>query len=104
MVESSGSVHVMSVLSLERNGTSVAFTCSGDHDPSRQPKSLLQSAGVSLLTDRMRSGTYWMQANWQVTVEGKASVNKLAEVFPSRSTTVQEDGATSSTDVAEPVT
>ena len=104
LVESSGLVHVMSVFSLERNGTSVAFTCSGDCDPSRQPKSLLQPAGVSLLTDRMRSGTYWMQANWQVTVEGKASVNKLAEVFPSQSTTVQDDGATSSTDVAEPVT
>ena len=69
-----------------------------------KPKSLLQSAGVSLLTDRMRSGTYWMQANWQVTVEGKSSVNKLAGVFPSQSTTVQEDAATSSTDVAEPVT
>ena len=45
-----------------------------------------------------------MQANWQVTVEGKSSVNKLAGVFPSQSTTVQEDGATSSTDVAEPAT
>ena len=40
----------------------------------------------------------------KLTVEGKSSVNKLAEVFPSKSTIVQEDGATSSTDVAEPVT
>ena len=31
-------------------------------------------------------------------------MNKLAEVFPSQITTVQEDVATSSTDVAEPVT
>ena len=87
------------------NGTSVAFTCSGDHDdPSRQPRSLLQSAGVSLQIDQTRNGTYWMQVNWQVTVDGEASVNKLAGVFPSQSTTVHEDGATSSTYVAEPVT
>ena len=44
-------------LSLDRNGTSVAFTCSGDYHPSRQPKPLLQSSGVSLLTDQTRSGT-----------------------------------------------
>ena len=31
-------------------------------------------------------------------------MNKLAGVFPSPITTVQEDGATSSTDVAEPAT
>ena len=30
-------------------------------------------------------------------------MNKVAEVFPSQSTTVQEDGAASSTDVIEPV-
>ena len=51
----------------------------------------------------MRSGTCWVQANWQVTVEGKSSANKLAGVFPSQITTVQEGEATSSTDVAEPV-
>ena len=45
-----------------------------------------------------------MQANWRVTVEGKSSVSKLAGFFPSQITTVQEGGATSSTDVAEPVT
>ena len=94
----------MSVLSLERNGTSVAFNCSGDYDPGRQPKPLLRSAGVSLVNDQMRSGTRWVQANLQVTVEGKSSVNKLAGVFLSQITTVQEGGATSSTDVAEPVT
>ena len=74
------------------------------YDPSGQPRPLLQSAGVSLLIDQTRSGTCWMQANWQVTVEDKSSVNKLAEVIPSQSTTVQEDEATSVTDVAEPVT
>ena len=101
LVESSRLVPVMSVLSLEMNGTSVTFTCSGDYDPSRQPKPLLQSSGVSLRNDHTRSGTRWVQANWQVTVEGRASLNKLAGVFPSQSTTMQEDGATSSTDVPE---
>ena len=104
LVEASRLVPVMSVLSLKMNGTSVAFTCSGDYDPSGQPKPLLQSSGVSLLNDQTRSGTYRMQANWQVTVDGKSSVNKLAGVFPSQITTVQEGGTTSSTDVAEPAT
>ena len=90
LVVSSRLVPVISVLSLERNETSVAFTCSGDYDPSRQPKPLLQSSRVSLLTDQMRSGTYRVQANWRVTVEGKSSVNKLAGVFPSQITTMQE--------------
>ena len=45
-----------------------------------------------------------MQANWQVTVEDKSSVNKLVGVFPSQITTVQQDGATSLPDVAEPDT
>ena len=76
----------------------------GDYDSSRQPRPLLESSGVSLLTDQMRSGTYWVQANWRVTVEGKSSVNELAGVFNSQCTTVQEDGATSSPHVAEPVT
>ena len=31
---------------------------------------------------KRRSGTRWMQTHWQVTVEGKASVKKLAGVFP----------------------
>ena len=71
---------------MKMNGTSVAFTCSGDYDPSGQPKSLLQSAGVSLLNVLSRIGTFGEQANWQVTVEGKSSVNKLAGVFSSQST------------------
>ena len=81
LVESSRLVPVVSVLSLERHGTWVAFTCSGDYDPGRQTKLLLQSSEVSLLNDHMRIGMNWVQANWQVTVEGKASVNKLAGVF-----------------------
>ena len=56
LVESSRLVLVMSVLSLERNATSVAFTCSGDYDSSRQPTPLLQSSRVSPLTDQVRSG------------------------------------------------
>ena len=43
LVEWSRLVLVMSVLSLKMNGTSVAFTWSGDCDPSRQPKPLQQS-------------------------------------------------------------
>ena len=101
LIKSSRSFLVMSVLSLKMNGTSVALTFSDDCDPSGQPKPLLQSSEVSLRNDQTRSGTQWMQAKWRVTVE---SVNKLAGVFPSQSTTLQEDGATSSTDVAEPVT
>ena len=89
-------------LGLERNGTSVAFTSSGDYDSSRQPRPLLQSSSVSLLTDQMRCGTYWVQADWRLTVEGKSSVNKLAGFSPSPITTIQEGGATSSTDVTEP--
>ena len=42
----------MNVVSLEMNGTSDAFICSGHYDPSRQPKPLLQSSGVSLLNDQ----------------------------------------------------
>ena len=101
--ESSRLVPVMSVLSLEMKVTSVGFTCSDEHSASQQPKPLLQSSGVSLLTDQTRSGTRWVQADWRVMVEVKSSVNKLAGVFPSPITTIQEGGATSSVDVAEPV-
>ena len=103
LVESSRLVSVMCVSSLEMKETSVGFTCSDECSTSQQPKLLLQSSGVSLLTDQIRSGTYWVQADRQVTVEGKSSVNKLAGLFPSSITTIQECGATSSTDVAEPV-
>ena len=103
LVESSRLVLVMSVLSLEMHGTSVTFICSDDYDPSRQPRPLRQSSGVSLLTDQTRSGTCWVRANWRVIVEGNSSVNKLAGVFLLQST-VQEGGATSSTDLADPVT
>ena len=44
-----------------------------------------------------------MQANWQVTVEGKTSVNNLAGVFNSQISTVQESGVASPTHVAQPV-
>ena len=64
LIESSRLFPVMRVLSLKMNRTSVAITCSGVDDPSRQPRPLPQSAGVSLLNDQTRSGTCWMQANW----------------------------------------
>ena len=57
-----------------------------------------------MLNDQLRSEPHWVRANWQVAVEGKSLVNNLAGEFPSQITTVQQDGATSSTDVAEPVT
>ena len=88
---------------LEQNGTSVAFTFSDDYGRIRQPRPLLQSSRVSLLAEQTRIGTFGEQANWRVTVEGESSVNKLARVSLSQSTTVQEDGATPS-DVAEPAT
>ena len=90
LIKSSRLFLLVSVWSLKMNRTSVAFTCSGDYDPSGQPKPLLQSSRVSLLTDRTRSGTCWVQAIWRVTVEGKSSVNKLAGVFPSQNTTVTD--------------
>ena len=46
MAESSRLVPVMSVFSLEMNGTSVGFTCSDEYSVSQQPKPLLQSSGV----------------------------------------------------------
>ena len=85
----------------------MAFHRLGDHEPTRQPrlllKPLMQSSGVSLLIDQTRSGTFEVPPYWRVAVEGKSSVNKLAGVFLSQHTTVQEDGAVSSTDVAEAV-
>ena len=103
LIESSRLFPVMSVWSLKMNGTSVAFTCSDDNDPSRQPRPLrwrnLQEFHCGMSKREVEHSG--MQAKWHVTVKGKASVNKLAGVFPSQSTTVQEDGGTSSTDVAE---
>ena len=103
LVESGRLVPVKSVLCLEQNGTSVVFTCSGDHEPSRQPRLLLkpltQSSGVSLLTDQTRIGTFGVQANWRVTVEGKSSVNRLTEVLPSQNTTDVAEPATDSTKI-----
>ena len=37
LIESSRLFPVRSVFSLKMNGTSIAFSCSGDYDPSRQP-------------------------------------------------------------------
>ena len=103
LAESCRLVPVMRVSSLEQKGISVGFTCSDEYSASLQPKPLLQYPVVSLLTDQTRSGTCWGQADWRVTGQDKSSVNKLAEVCPSPITTIQEGGATSSTDVTEPV-
>ena len=78
---SSRLVPVMGVLSLKMNTTSVAFTCSGDYDPSRQPKPLLQPSEVSLLNDQMRSGTHWVQANWQVQSRGQIVCKQVGWSF-----------------------
>ena len=53
-----------------------------------------------MLAEQTRTGTFGEQANWRITVEGESSLNELAGVFPSQSTTVQEVEATPS-DVAE---
>ena len=101
MVESSVLFPVASVLSLEVNGTSVTFSCSGDYFLIRQPMLLPPSSGVPRLTDQKRNGTCWLQADRRVTVEDKSSVNMLAGFSPSQIAPMQEGVATSSTDVAE---
>ena len=100
MVESSVLFPVASVLSLEVNGTSVTFSCSGDYFLIRLQKPLPQSSGVRRLTVK-RNGTCWLQADRRVTVEDKSSVNMLAGFSPSQIAPMQEGVATSSTDVAE---
>ena len=62
--------------SLERHGTLVTFTCLGDRDPNQHSRSLLQSSGVSQLSER--NGFFLTQIE-----------------------SMQEDRATSITDAAE---
>ena len=101
MVESSVLFPVASVLSLEVNGTSVTFSCSGDYFLIRLQMPLPQSSGVRRLTLQKRNGTCWLQADRHVAVEDKSSVNMLAGCSPSQSAQMQEGVATSSIDVAE---
>ena len=101
MVESSVLFPVASVLSLEVNGTSVTFPCSGECFLIRQPMPLPQSSGVPRLTVQKRNGSCWLQADRRVTVEDKSSVNMLAGFSLSQIAPMQEGVATSSTDVAE---
>ena len=53
---------VASGSSLEMNGTSGILNCSGDCDLNRQPRTPLQSSGVSRMADQKRSGT-WLGAS-----------------------------------------
>ena len=62
--------------SLERHGTLVTFTCLGDRDPNQHSRSLLQSSGVSQLSERN-------------------------EIFLTQIESMQEDRATPITDAAE---
>ena len=102
MVESSVLLPVASVSSLEENGTSVVFSCSGDyyliHQPMPPPS---PSSGVSHLKLQKRNGTYWLQADRLVTVDDKSSVNMLTGFSLVLMAPIQEGGAASSTDVAE---
>ena len=101
MVESSVLFPVASVLSLEVNGSSVTFSCSGDYFLNRQPMPLPQSSGFPRLTVQKRNGTYWLQADRRVTVEDKSSLDMLAGFSPSEIAPMTEGVAMSSTDVAE---
>ena len=102
MVESSVLFPVASVSSLEENGTSVVFSCSGDYQLIRQPMPPpSQSQGVSHVKLQKRNGTYWLRSDRRVTVDDMSSANALAGFFPSQIAPMQEGGATSSTDVAQ---
>ena len=96
MSESSVLFPFVSGSSLEMNGTSVKFTCLGDCDLSRQPRSLLQSPRVSPKADQNRGVTWLGQADWRATV-----VNELPGFDLSQIALMQEGEATSSTDVAK---
>ena len=83
MVESSVLFPVASVSSLEENGASVVFSCSGDYYSIRQPTPPpSQSLGVSCMKLQKRTGTYWLQADRRVTVDDKSSANTLAGFSP----------------------
>ena len=69
----------------------------------RQPMPLpSQSQGVSHVKLQKRNGTYCLWSDRRVTVDDMSSANALAGFFPSQIAPMQEGGATSSTDVAEP--
>ena len=79
MVESSVLFLVASVSSLEENGTSVVFSCSGDHYLIRHPMPPpSQSQGVSHVKLQKRTGAYCLQTDRRVTVGAKSSANALA--------------------------
>ena len=79
MVESSVLFPVASASSLEENGTSVLFSCSGDCYLIRQPMlPPSQSQGVSHVKLQNRNGTYWLQVDRRVTVDDQSSANALA--------------------------
>ena len=102
MVESSVLFPVASVSSLEENGTSVVFSCSGDYYLNHQPMPPPSPySGVSHLKLQQRSGTYRLQADRRVTVDDKSSVNMLAGFSLVLMAPIQEGGAASSTDLAE---
>ena len=86
--------------SLEENGKSVLFSCSGDYYLIRHPMlPPSQSQGVSRVELQKRTVTYWLQADQRVTVDDKSSANALAG-FSSVMAPIQEGGAASSSDVA----
>ena len=101
MVESSVLFLVASVSSLQENGTSVVFSCSGEHNLIRQPMSPpSQPQGVSHLKLQKNNGTFWLQSDRRVTVDDKSSANALAGFSSVQMAPMQEGGAASSSDVA----
>ena len=101
MVESSVLFPVASVSSLEENGTSVVFSCSGDNFLLRQlmpPAS--PSSGISHLQLRKRYGTCWLHTVRRVTVHDKSFVNMLIGTSFTHVAPTQE-GEVASTNVAE---
>ena len=102
-VESSQLVLVRSVSSLEQNGILVTppVRTTTIRVDSQDRCCNLQEFHCWL--NKREVERFGEQANWRATLDGESSVNKLAGVFPSQNTTVQEVGATSS-DVAEPAT
>ena len=79
MAESSVLFLVASGSSLEMNGTLVTLHCSRDCELNRQPRTVLQSSGVSRIADQKRSVTWLERAGWRVTVADRSSANELSD-------------------------
>ncbi len=94
MVESSVLLPVASVSSLDENGTSVVFSCSGDCNLSRQPMPPpSQSQRVSHVKLQKHNGSCWLQADRRVTFDDKSSANAFAGFSSVKMAPIQKGGA-----------